>query len=252
MQKAQKPDTERSKHNFPAFTLAEMILVVALTLFLLVVTVQGFVNSASQFGFANAAEKVQEMIRQARSLAISGKAQPDYTDFNGDGCFDSTNPANDPVSCAGGDVVTPAHYGVNFSNNGGVYTVTLFVDNHSPADEGAYSKGANVTDYRNGKDIILETYELPSGMQMVIPQQANGSTNPGNGASATIFFLPIFADISSDVSIPSADPFFRFGISATFGDIVRKRCSQIHMLAGISEPMNDVHPAEPAVCSSTT
>ena len=228
------------QNKFPAFTLIEMILVVALTMFLLVVTAQSFVNSASQFSFSNAAEKVQELIRQARSLAISGKAQIDYTDYNNDTCKDKAHSTSEcqtkNASTGGDDYVTPAHYGVNFDKTNA--TITLFADNHSPtATEGKYNPGTN---YANGDDIVLETYPVPSGMQLIIP---------GNASSATIFFSPIFADVSSDPATSPTDPFFRFGISAKFGDIVRKRCSQIHMLAGISEPMNDPNPGDPNKCS---
>jgi type II secretory pathway pseudopilin PulG len=210
------------------FTLAEMILVVALTLFLLTVTVQGFVNSASQFSFSNAAQKVEEMIRTARSYAISGKAQLDYTDFDKDGCKDVASGA-----CAV-DYVTPAHYGVNFkkTTTTGVdsYTVTLFADNHEVVGkapkEGVFEDTS--TDYGDGFDIILERFPVPSGMQLIIP---------GAGNSATIFFSPVFADVSTDFTITAADPFFRYGVTQKAGDITRKRCSQTHILAGISEPI---------------
>lgn len=223
------------------FTLAEMILVVALTLFLLTVTVQGFVNSASQFSFANASEKVEAMIRYSRSLAISGKAQIDYIDFDKDGCKDVATTG----SCGEDDYVTPANYGVNFNKTtvSGVdtYTLTLFADNHSltPADEGAYNPGTTLSDYQGGKDIVLEQFVVPSSMVLI---------NPGGGTSATIFYSPVFADISSDISIPPSDPFFRFGISQMQGTILRKRCSQIHTLAGISEPITSGLTANPALC----
>jgi type II secretory pathway pseudopilin PulG len=229
-----------SGSSFRAFTLAEMILVVALTLFLLTVTVQGFVNSASQFSYANVAEKVESMIRYSRSLAISGKAQIDYTDFDKDGCKDVATTG----ACGEDDYVTPANYGVNLDKTtvSGVdtYTLTLFADNHSPtpADEGAYNPGTVLADYQGGKDIILEQFVVPSSMVLIIP----------GGTSATIFYSPVFADISSDISILPSDPFFRFGISQMQGTILRKRCSQIHLLAGISEPITTGMTGNPTVC----
>ncbi len=227
----------------PGFSLAEMILVVALTLFLLTVTVQGFVNSASQFSFANAAQKMEEMVRTARSLAISGKAQLDYMDYDKDGCFDDVT-AHVAGKCPAPadtvpDYVTPAHYGVNFSKTtSGVppvdaYTVTLFADNHSATNEGKYNyPGDAVLNYRAGGDIVLDQFVLPSSMTLIIPGIS--------GTSATVFFSPVFADLSADFTITSADPFFRYGVTQTAGTINRKRCSQIHVLAGISEPMKDV------------
>jgi len=223
----------------PGFTLTEMILVVALTLFLLTVTVQGFVNSASQFSYTNVVERIESLFRTARSLAISGKAQIDYIDFDKDECMDAASTPSAP--CSGDDYVTPAHYGVNLNKTTDVmgvdtYTMTLFADNHSTVTpgEGAYNPGTG--DYSAGNDIILEQFVIPKGMLLIIPQ-ANGSTTPGSGTNATIFFSPVFADISSDIIIPPATPFFRFGASQLSGTILRKRCSQIHLLAGISEPM---------------
>lgn len=248
----------------PGFTLAEIILVVALTLFLLTVTMQGFVNSASQFSFSNVSLKVEEMIRTARSLAISGKAQIDYTDYNNDTCINSADSLDacmtKNTATGGDDYVTPAHYGVNISKTPPVlpgdpdkYTVILFSDSHAPAGtdptlvEGKFNPGNSVPDYKLGKDIILDTFPVPAGMKLIIPK-TDGTTVPGDGTSATIFFSPIFADVSSDVTILSTDPFFRFGVSQSNGDIVRKHCSQVHMLAGISEPANVATPTAALYC----
>lgn len=241
---SQKKKQTRSRPTIarPGFTLPEMILVVALTLFLLTVTVQGFVNSASQFSFANTAEKIEEMVRTARSLAISGKAQIDYIDFDKDTCVDKASSSPGCITqnsgTGGDDYVTPAHYGVNFASSGGTYTVTMFADNHSTTlgDEGKFNVGTGVTDYQAGKDIVLDKFVLPPGIQLIIPMP-DGTTAPGNGTSATIFFLPVFADVSTDLNIPVSSPFFRFGSAQSQGTIIRKRCSQIHLLAGISEPL---------------
>jgi len=223
-----------------AFTLVEIILVVALTLFLMTVTVQGLVNSSAQFSFNNESEKIQEILRMARSLAISGKAQPDYTDYNKNLCFDKGYDEN-PMSCVDGDFVTPAHYGVQFYKT--VDTgdaITFFIDNHSPnpADEGRFNPYDNtVESYRKGYDIILETYKLPPSMSLILPS--------GNGA---IYFSPVFADVSTDFSLGAYYPFFIFGISQKQGDVVRKRCSEIHILAGISEPQPGPPNPDPTIC----
>jgi|GEM_PF-1843778 len=239
----------RSQDSRSGFTLIEMILVVAITLFLLVATVQGFANSSAQFGFGNASVRVEELVRQARSLAISGKAQLDYANYaHKDAHCDGVPSASDPC------LATPAHYGVNFATVGTGYVVTLFVDNHTPSPcpvgacgvEGKFDAGSAATDYANGFDIILDTYALPSGMKFIIPN-TDGTTNPGcttSPCSATIFYSPVFADVTSDLTdlppttpLPT-DPFFRFGISQTSGTLSRKHCSEIHILAGVSEPMS--------------
>lgn len=232
---------QAQKQNLSGFTLIEIVLVVALTLFMLTVTVQGFVNSASQFSFANVSQKIEEMVRTARSLAISGKAQIDYTNFDNDTCADNVST---PL-CPEDDYVTPANYGVNLQKitAGGntTYTVTLFADNHSATDEKKYNTVPNPTlaDYKAGKDIVLETYTLPSNIQMILP---------GGGDTATVFFSPIFADLSSDITITNADPFFRFGLYQVSGSVTRKKCSQIHILAGISEPTTSGLTNNPAAC----
>jgi len=213
------------------FSLIEIILVVALTLFLLTVTATGFVNSASQFAFANAYQRVLDMISTARSYAISGKAQLDYTDYAGNFLHPMEIPSN---------YVTPAHYGINFDTTDATkQTVTLFADLHSNVSgmESQYfpAAPANIpTDYKDGKDIILDQYTLPQGMNIVLP-----SIPPSSSAKAiTIFYSPIFADISFDVSSLPTDPFFKFGIQQTSGAITRNRCSEIHKMAGIAEPFD--------------
>jgi len=253
------------KQTRSGFTLVELIIVVTITLFLLVATVQGFANSASQFSFSNADETIQSMIQQARSLAISGKAQIDYTDFDKDGCRDK-NSMLDTNQCADksvDDLATPAHYGVNFQKSGSTYIVTLFADNHEVSGQQPkenvfdYEPNAGVTAYENGWDIVLDRYTLPPGMQLIIPQP-DGTTVPACSAancSATIFFSPVFADISSDLTnLPPtttepSDPFFRFGIAQNNPNINnRKRCSEIHFLAGISEPMSNLNLAQLNSC----
>jgi len=209
------------------FTLIEIILVVALTLFFLTVTATGLVNSASQFAFANAYQRVLTMISTARSYAISGKAQLDYTDYTNNFATSTDNPTN---------YVTPAHYGINF--NAANKTVTLFADLHSKDSttrEGHFNPPGNpptTADYANGMDIILDTYTLPEGMSLILPSITAPAT------AITIFYSPIFADISFDVSPLPTGSFFKFGVQQTSGAITRNRCSEIHIIAGIAEPFD--------------
>ena len=223
----------QAPNNKTGFTLIEIIIVTALTLFLLTVTIQGFANSSSQFTFNNEADKIQAMIRTARSLAISGKAQLDYTDFNNNGCTDDPLSKKDGI-CDAPEYVTPANYGVQFFKYGDTNSVTLFVDNHSkkPNQEGKYEM-ANPHD---GYDFLVDYFLLPQGLSLIMP---NNSPNEND-----IFFSPIFADVSSYPQIDVANPFFTYGVQQKQGAILRKRCWQIHMLTGISEQMNDLTPNE--------
>ncbi len=233
----------------PGFTLAEMILVIALTLFLMTVTAQGFANSASQFSFVNVDQRVQDMILSARSLAISGKAQIDYTDFDKDGCKDAVTTPSLP--CLGDDYVTPANYGVDFRDTADVsgnhtYTVTEFADNHVPNPCAAppcglegqfdYKPTPTLADYQHGYDIQLDQYVLTPGTKLIIP---GGPAAASTTVESTILFSPIFADASFNPPLsPADDPFFKFGVSQSSGTtMIRKRCYQIHKLAGISDPV---------------
>ena len=216
------------KQTYEGFSLAEMILVITLTVFLMVVTVQSFGNSTTQFAFGNDNEKVLTMINFARSLAISGKAQLDYTDYNKDGCKDTVVlPA-----CSEADYVTPANYGVNFNTT--TNTVTLFADTHTgsdPADkEGKFDPCTGAVDYSKGCDIILDTYTLTASQLVLFPPAITPAVT-----SATVFYSPIFADITFDQTLPK-DPFFTFELLQS-GNTPRTRCVQIHKVAGIPEPL---------------
>lgn len=215
------------------FTLAEIIIVIAVTLFLFTATMQGLINSSAQFNFRNQDDRLQAMLRTARSLAISGKAQPDYIDYNKNLCTDVLS----SPGCTAPDLVTPAHYGVIFRKLDSMDVVSLFVDNHSkdPKQEGYYESG----DPHNGYDVVLDYFILPKGMELILPDAGN---------EATIFFSPIFADVTTNINIPADKPIFKFGISQTQGNVVRKRCSQIQMLAGISEPLNETPTMDPSKC----
>ncbi len=234
--------------NRSGFTLVEMIVVLALTLFLFVVALKAVTGSTSQLNFANTHEQVLDLVNQARSLAISGKAQPDYTDFDNDGCTDlANNPLQNvamPCTAALPDMVTPAHYGVHFhisSDPLNPYdTVTLFVDNHALASGGGSGNGkegvfdaADLSslpgDYWLGKDIVLQQLTIPSGLHLF-----NLPGNAGNVTDTSIFYSPIFADMAFDVPLQQ-NQFFTFGLQQTAGGISRQRCTRIQLLAGIPE-----------------
>lgn len=207
------------------FTLIELILVVALTLFLTVATLQSVVGSTQQLRFVNSYEKVLEFIRQARSLAVSGKAQLDYTDYD----FDTyTDLVKQPDGQA--DFVTPAYYGVHFehyADNAIADKVILFADLHqktgSTCKEKKYDPAPSSGTNANGCDIILETYELPARVKLLGLPAANVS----------IFYTPLLADVSFDTSLPYA-PFFIYEVGQ-LGNVPRKNCQQIHQFSGIPE-----------------
>ena len=176
---------KQKKTKKPAFTLVELVIVMVITMFLITMVLQSAFGSTAQLKFINSSNKVVDLIRQARSLAISGKAQPDYTDFNND------NNKN--------DLVTPAGYGVYFvhydDNSDNTDKIVLFVDNHSKAPsgaEGAYNNNG-MPDF--GNDVILEVFSLPKGIQFMKDAATTDNFGlPGNNG-ATVTYTPIFADV---------------------------------------------------------
>ena len=101
------------------YTLIEILIVLGFTVFLFSAAIQSFISTSTQFAFNNASEKVLDMVRFARSMAISGKAFKDYTNFNQDKSEE--------------DFVTPANYGVNFQHKSDLASkdsIILFADNH--------------------------------------------------------------------------------------------------------------------------
>ena len=222
------------KQTSPGFTLVEIIIVVALTVLLLTITVQSFLSSASQFAFANDNTKILELVNFARSLAISGKAQIDYIDYDKDGCKDAATTPGAP--CVGDDFVTPAHYAVNFDK--ATNTATLFADMHqligSTPKEGQFDPCTGAVDYTTGCDIILDQYQLKASTFVLFPNAAPAFA----GTTASIFYSPIFADISFDVAALPTDPFFTYELNQATGTVARKSCLQIHRVAGIPEPFS--------------
>lgn len=217
---------KQNKKKLPGFTLIELLLVMGVTVLLLLVGIQSIIGSTSQLVFINNYEKVLDLITQARSLAISGKAQLDYTDFDHDTCKDVPTGL---VPCIIPDFVTPAHYGVHFEHDAvkGLYSVVLFADMHTGAVclEGSFDPSPLKGNLAQGCDVVLESFELAKGLEFLnIPP-----------APFTIFYSPIFADVSFDAVLPK-DPFFSIGMKQTNAPVERQRCSQIHKLAGIIEP----------------
>jgi type II secretory pathway pseudopilin PulG len=219
--------------SLEGFTLIEIIIVIALTLLLLTATLQTIIGSTAQLTFINNTEKVLDLFRQARSLAIAGKAQLDYTDFDKDN-------VNDTSLNGGPDYVTPAHYGVHFHHADSPLTpdtVTLFIDNHEVTGEnpkeGRFDKSPtnDALNYRKGYDIILEEYALPPEIRFInLPEN-----------DVTLFYSTLLADISFDPLLSDNTAFFSFGLEQKSGSAItamRQRCFQMHKLAGIAEPSN--------------
>lgn len=206
-----------------AYTLIEILIVLGFTVFLFSAAIQSFISTSTQFAFNNAAEKVLDMVRFARSLAISGKAFKDYMDFNQDTFKD--------------DFVTPANYGVNFQHSDKADvrdSVIVFADNHSgvAGKEGVFEEGKNETNYKTGMDIVIERYDLPADIRLSFVDSPGSSV-----ASASIFYSPIFADTTFDPPLVASSS-AKIGIKQSTPLITRARCFSIHPLSGNPEPIS--------------
>ncbi len=199
------------------YTLIEILIVLGFTVFLFSAAIQSFISTSTQFAFNNAAEKVLDMVRFARSLAISGKAFQDYTDFN--------------KNSSTADFVTPANYGIYFEHNDDRAlkdSVILFADNHQilPTATCLEKKYDAKGEPKDGCDILIEKFELPAGIKLSLPADKNLS----------IFYSPIFADITFDP--PPVSSSLIIGIEQSTPLINRKRCFSIHVLSGNPEPID--------------
>jgi len=213
-----KRKIQKKIHFKSGFSLAEMVIVVAILLLLFTLSMRGIVNSQQSFIFNNSAEHVIQMVREARSLAVTGKAQADFTDADKDNA----------ASVDMGDFVTPAHYGIYFDTTKN--KVVLFIDvnrgESSNQNEGKYDAPSAVTgigEFEDGKDVELEEFQLDSSMSFIL--------NPAT--TKTVMFSPIFADTSFDPAL-SGTQFFVFGVKDVKG-IARSRCYKIHLIAGVPE-----------------
>jgi prepilin-type N-terminal cleavage/methylation domain-containing protein len=201
--------------NKKAYTLIELIIVLAITVLLFAIGIGGMITGQRQFAFQANYERSLQLVRDARSLALNGRAFLDYTDYDRDGLND--------------DLMTPANIGVHFDTTAG--TITMFADLHKGADdvnqqEGIYDPPASFGFYSyapgSGKDVVIEQYTISNTLSLMI-----------KGGPTTIFFSPIFADVSFNPALNSAYKFFGFGVKEKTD--TRQFCSKIHPVSGVPE-----------------
>lgn len=208
------------------FTLVELLLVIMMVVILTAAAINGIIRSQRTFTFNGTDQQVGSLVREARSLAVTGKAVLDYTDYDQDGLDD-----------ADADYVTPANYGIHFDTATG--TMTLFADMHPESSmtmsiEGEYDAptgGFGV--YTPGEDIKIAEYTVPGTIDLL----AEGS---GTTAVDTIMFSPIFADTSffdsvATTTVDLTGEFFVFGIRENGYASNLERCLVIHPIAGVAE-----------------
>jgi len=209
----------RDREQKPAFTLIELVLVMGILVIVLGLSMSSLLQSQSAQIFNNNFSKLYSMVNTARSLAIAGKGQLDYTDYDRDD-DDHLTP----------DYVTPANYGVRFDTASGSANVRLFADIHPPlagavGQKGRFDVG---TDYIFGHDLVLDSYSFPAKTELKIIDGADGTPTTGS-----FFFNMKYADISFENIPTSGTPFVRLQLT----DQTTGACRQIriHQLAGIPE-----------------
>jgi len=211
----------KNQQNQPGFTLIELIIVMAIIVIVFGISFSALMQSQATQLFLTNFGKVYSLVNNARSLAISGKGQLDYTDFDNDGQWATSIPP---------DYVTPANYGVYFDTTPGKTNVTLFADMNPPKSGSMGAKGRydHGTSYALGMDLDIDSLNLPSTNKLQIVDGAGNS--PINSA---IFYSPNYADISYQALDTSSSPFIYIKLTQT----ATGQCRQIaiHRLAGIPE-----------------
>ena len=200
------------------YTLIELILVMVVIGVLTVSAITGILRSRRVLTFNAADQQVGSLVREARSLAVTGKAILDYGDYDNDMLDDSDN-----------DYVTPAHYGVHFDVGNNM--LILFADLDDSANVGAYDNSGDFGEYIAGRDFKIGEYEVDPSL-LVLAEGSSGT------AANTVMFSPIFADVSfSNTSLPTTltNEFFVFGLREASGAVLRENCLAIHPIAGVPE-----------------
>ncbi len=228
---------KKQKENFQyGFTLAEILLVLAIIMILAVMSLTTLVNSQQTQVFNNQFEKVFSMINNARSYAISGRGQLDYVDSDNDNvCKDVA--CSDKVT---DDYVAPVSYGVVFKpdgDDGDPPSIMLFANMHAPEDqktrEKQFDRVSNDTDLATGHDLVLETFVLNSQYELELDPSVDSGENNG-----VIFYSPLYVDISfSNLKIGPAAGEEKFLVVRLKESEGAQRCRQIkiHYLTGIPE-----------------
>lgn len=213
----------KNKLNFnqrQGFTLIELVIVMGILVIVLGLSMSSMLQSQSFQVFNNNFGKLMSLVSNARSQAITGKGQLDYTDFDGDGIYN--------------DYVTPANYGVRFDTApvAGTPNVRLFSDTN-PLKSGVGGKKGQFDDggvYAQGDDVVLDSLTLPNNTVLEVIDGASLANTP---TESSIFFSMKYADITYESLVTSPSPFIT--IQLTEQNISACRQIQIHKLAGIPE-----------------
>ena len=204
------------------FTLIELLIVMAIITIMMAAVMGSLSNSRYTAAFFTAEEKLTSFLRTARTYAITGKSVTDVTDFDGDADYT--------------DQVTPAGFGVAFSNGG---RIVLFADMHAdkasgiPAEKSFQDLGVGqvgVYDPLKRNDLILDEYQIDTNLVTVTQPDAGGTP------ITAVMYSPIFADTSFQGALPSGKAYLNLQVASTM-ITSSKHCFWIQPIAGNPEPM---------------
>lgn len=213
-----------------AFTLVEILVVLAIIGIMTAIALNSLIISNRQQLFLNQFEEIFSAINNARSLAISGKGELDYIDYDQDGCN-----YTGAIPCTNGaDYVTPANYGVRFDSTG-TGRIRVFADMQVPLSgaTGQKLRYDNGGAYATGDDVVLRDIVVDSRFQLSA-YYGNG-TLTADTLPAAIFYSPLYADIKFEgIAVDENNPFFVVRLQE-IGGVARCRQIKIHQLAGVPE-----------------
>ncbi|MFC1656003.1 prepilin-type N-terminal cleavage/methylation domain-containing protein [Patescibacteria group bacterium] len=204
------------------FSLVEIIIVVSI-----IVAIATFVLG-TQFGsrdlttFNNSSSEVVGLLQQARNLALSGQAYPDYTDYDNDGLF-----SND------GDEILANGYILNFKL-GDPTIVSLYAD--------VYSSDIGQLDPGEKKDKLIDEVELLENMKIeAIAIKQNGSENVSvtfdNNDFRIMYSTPDAQFTVVDNDLNSIQ--LKFSQVNSEDEDIRSKYIYMHYLYGIPEVFSD-------------
>lgn len=203
-----------------AFTLIEILIVMALMIMLAAAGLTSLVSSQRTMTYLNTDEKILSLFRNARTYAVTGRAVQDLSDYDND--TDIT------------EMITPANYGINFTTAAGATKVSMFADMRdraAPLNEGIYNDPGGFS-YVAGKDLLQMTYNVDPSITV---KWYCTALNPHPD---TVLFSPIYADVKFDPPVTtdcSPNNLFYFGICQASTNA--KKCYGIHPIAGNPEPV---------------
>ncbi|MFC1599544.1 prepilin-type N-terminal cleavage/methylation domain-containing protein [Patescibacteria group bacterium] len=203
------------KHrNLKAFTLVEMLLVVAIIGIIAtgaIMTSQGFRN---QIVFSSNYQNIEGFCAEARNKSLTGESFIDTGDYDGDGSFD--------------DLILPNGYIVNFKTVDDVTTVSLYAD--------LFDSTVGEFDV---DDFFLKSYELDDSVKISVLSERKTS---GSAIIDETDFSIIYTTPGADFELinePNTSLEIKIYQVDNQDEEIRAKYLFMHYLFGIPEILNE-------------